>query len=176
MAGVPVTWSNPVKGALSNQVNAIQRVVSIASATESGTTVTITSNSHGFSNGQQVTIRGVTVVGYDGIFTITGTTTNTFTYTNTVSGLGASGAAGTATVPFGNATATFTSGGVSASCGTGSADVAVDASDGNSADNHPVSRPNHGQDKQRFQRCGCWSNMDLDADNQQCQRRLFDRG
>jgi hypothetical protein len=126
LAGVPVTWNNPVKGTLSNQVNAIRTVVGITSATESGTTVTITTSSnHGFSNGQQVTIRGVTLPGYDGIFTITGTTTNTFTYTNTVSGLGAS-SGGTATVPFGDATATYTSGAVSASCGTGSVDVTVD--------------------------------------------------
>jgi hypothetical protein len=126
LAGVPVTWSNPQKGTLSNQVNAIRTVVNINSISEAGATVTVTtSTNHGFSNGQTVTIRGVAVPGYDGIFTITGITANTFTYTNTATGLGSS-SGGTATVPFGDASATYTSGSVSASCGTGSVDIAVD--------------------------------------------------
>ena len=126
LAGIGVTWSNPQKGTLSNQVNAIRTVVNITSVSESGSTVTVTtSTNHGFSNGQTVTIRGVIVPGYDGIFTITAVTANTFTYINTTTGL-VSSSGGTATVPLGDATATYTSGSVSASCGNGSVDVAVD--------------------------------------------------
>src|SRR5262249_59450827 len=59
----------------------------IASATEAGTTATITTvGAHGFSTGEFVSISGVTGVGtcagYNGnFFPITGTTTTTFTYT-----------------------------------------------------------------------------------------------
>ncbi len=64
--------------------------VAIVSASESSTTVTITTNgSHGFDQGQHVLISGVSVAGYNGAFTIASApTANTFTYTTTA-GLGA---------------------------------------------------------------------------------------
>ena len=57
-------------------------------ATESGTTVTITTTTpHGFVTGQSVTISGVGVGGYNGGVTITGTpTTTSFTYTASAPG------------------------------------------------------------------------------------------
>ena len=69
-----------------------------AGATESVNTVTITTTAaHGLVVGQQVTISGVTVAGYNGTFTILTTpTTTTFTYTDASSGLANSGG-GTAT-------------------------------------------------------------------------------
>ena len=75
-------------------------------ATESGNTVTITTTAGtGYTTGQTVVIAGVTVSGYNGTFTITGTpTATTFTYTDPTSGLANSGG-GTATV-----TPTFTGG------------------------------------------------------------------
>ena len=68
----------------------------IASATESGTTVTITTvGAHGFQAGQYVVIAGVGVSGYNGTFSIASASTTGFTYTAT-SGLAAS-SGGTAT-------------------------------------------------------------------------------
>ena len=86
-----------------------------AGATESASTVTITTTSpHGFLTGQSATIAGVGVAGYNGTFTIASVpTTTTFTYTDTNTGLAASGG-GTATVPIttmplnGTATLAFT--------------------------------------------------------------------
>jgi uncharacterized repeat protein (TIGR01451 family)/fimbrial isopeptide formation D2 family protein len=71
----------------------------IASATEAGTTVTITTvGAHGFSTGETAVISGVGVGGYNGTFIITATpTVNTFTYTDATSALGAS-SGGTANV------------------------------------------------------------------------------
>ncbi len=63
-------------------------------ATESHTTVTITTAAaNTFAVGQQVTIAGVGVAGYNGTFTITAVnaTKDTFTYTDTTTGLAASG-------------------------------------------------------------------------------------
>ena len=62
-------------------------------ATESGTTVTITTTTpHGFSAGMSVAVSGVAVAGYNGSFTIGSVpTSTTFTYTAAVSGLSASG-------------------------------------------------------------------------------------
>jgi uncharacterized repeat protein (TIGR01451 family) len=65
----------------------------IASATESTTTVTITTvGVHGYSTGEFVSISGVGVAGYNGnFFPVTSTpTTTTFTYTAGTSGLAAS--------------------------------------------------------------------------------------
>ncbi len=51
-------------------------------ATESGTTATITTTApHNYVFGQQVTVAGVNVAGYNGTVTITGTTANSFSYT-----------------------------------------------------------------------------------------------
>ena len=57
--------------------------VAITNATESGTTVTITTSSAtGFVVGQAITVQGVTPTGYDGTFLVTAIpTANTFTYT-----------------------------------------------------------------------------------------------
>jgi len=69
----------------------------IATATESGTTVTITTTAaHGFSLFETVVIAGVGVGGYNGQFQITSVTSTTFTYKDTISGL-ANSSGGTAT-------------------------------------------------------------------------------
>jgi len=44
-------------------------------------TATCTFNNHGFSIGDSVTIAGITPAGYNGTFTVTGATTNTFSFT-----------------------------------------------------------------------------------------------
>ena len=79
----------------------------ITSVTRSGTTITVTANSHGFTNGDSVYISGV---GYttgsnpNGTFVIAGVATNTFTYTLT----GADGAyTTTASTTAGNITKNF---------------------------------------------------------------------
>ena len=79
----------------------------ITSVTRSGTTITVTANSHGFTNGDSVYISGV---GYttgsnpNGTFVIAGVATNTFTYTLA----GANGAyATTASTTAGNLTQNF---------------------------------------------------------------------
>ena len=69
----------------------------ISTATESGSTVTITTTGvHGFYLFGNVTIAGVGVSGYDGTFRITSVTSTTFTYTDPVLGL-ANSSGGTAT-------------------------------------------------------------------------------
>jgi hypothetical protein len=56
--------------------------VNISTATESETTVTVTTvGPHGLEQGETVTIAGVSVGGYNGTFTVTGVTSTTFTYT-----------------------------------------------------------------------------------------------
>lgn len=55
----------------------------------SGTTVTITLNTHGFGVGTTTRLIGINtaaILGFDGLYQITAVTTNTFTYTSTVSG------------------------------------------------------------------------------------------
>ncbi len=74
-------------GAAPIQAAQIGSAQTIGTATESGSTVTITtSGSHGFTTGEIVTISGVGT-GYNGTFTITVTGTTTFTYTATSTGL-----------------------------------------------------------------------------------------
>jgi hypothetical protein len=92
----------------------------IISTTESGTTVTITTAvHHNFSVGQQVTISGVSVNGYNGTFAITAVTATTFSYTAGSSGLG-NATGGTAGVPVQALFSIPTGGGsYSASAGTG---------------------------------------------------------
>src|SRR5262249_31200539 len=83
-----------------NQAVTLPAPQSISTATESGTTVTITTaGAHGFARGQTVTVTGVSVAGYNGTFTITSVTGTTFTYTDSTSGL-ASGSGGNAQVGF----------------------------------------------------------------------------
>ena len=69
----------------------------VTNATESGTTVTITTlTNHGFTAGDTVVIAGVGVAGYNGTFTIVSTpTAKTFTVTNATTGL-ANSSGGTA--------------------------------------------------------------------------------
>ena len=70
----------------------------ITSASESGTTVTITmatANPAGLAVGQNVTLEDVSVAGYNGSFAVTNISGKTFQYTDTASGLGA-GSGGTA--------------------------------------------------------------------------------
>lgn len=61
-------------------------IKNVSSLTLSGSTATVTSAAHGYSNGDVVTIWGATPVGYVGTFTISNVTTDTFDYT-TFSGL-----------------------------------------------------------------------------------------
>src|SRR5580700_4273159 len=70
-----------------------QMTIASKGATESGTTVTITTTAaHGFQKGQEVQVLNVPVSGYNGQFTIVSVpSTTTFTYTNTVTGLADSG-------------------------------------------------------------------------------------
>jgi uncharacterized repeat protein (TIGR01451 family) len=80
----------------SQTITATDRATIVATpngATEVGNTVTITTAAaHGYAVGQQVTISGVGVAGYNGTFTITSIpTTTTFTYTAAATGLAASG-------------------------------------------------------------------------------------
>jgi hypothetical protein len=53
----------------------------MTSLTHSGLTATATKPAHGFSNGQTVVIAGATPAPYNGAFTISGVTANTFQYT-----------------------------------------------------------------------------------------------
>ncbi len=69
----------------------------VASATESGNTVTVTTSGPDyFQANQQVIVSGIAVAGYNGTFTILSASGNTFTYTDSTSGLGAAGSGGTA--------------------------------------------------------------------------------
>jgi uncharacterized repeat protein (TIGR01451 family) len=70
----------------------------IASATEAGTTATITTvGTNNFAANETVVISGVGVGGYNGTFTVNSATPTTFTYTANTAGLGAS-SGGTANV------------------------------------------------------------------------------
>jgi type IV pilus assembly protein PilY1 len=59
-------------------------VKSVTSITRSGSTATVTLSGHGYTNGQSITISGATQAAYNGTFTISGVTADTFTYTVTV--------------------------------------------------------------------------------------------
>lgn len=90
------TWSSGTtyaNGDYARYTNAANIAASPTGATESGTTVTITTTTpQGFTAGERVVISGVGVAGYNGTFTITGTpSSTTFTYTDGSSGLGTSG-------------------------------------------------------------------------------------
>src|SRR5258708_87080 len=124
-SGLPIIFNNNVHGTITGAQPFIENQAKVANspggATESGClapgpcTATITTTTpHGFSPGQNVRIQGVGVIGYDGIYVIAATPTGTsFTYSNPVGGLTDSGG-GTACVPTGKATATYTatSGGI----------------------------------------------------------------
>jgi len=55
--------------------------LSAGALTSSGTVATVALNGHGFVTGDSITIAGATPAGYNGTFTVTGFTTNSFTYT-----------------------------------------------------------------------------------------------
>ncbi len=78
-----------------------QMKVATNGATESGTTVTITTTAaHGFKTGQEVQILNMPVSGYNGQFAITGVpSSTTFTYTATKSGLATSGGGAAQNLP-----------------------------------------------------------------------------
>jgi hypothetical protein len=82
-----------------NQDDVVQISYAITSTAEVGSVVTITCTGlHGLVVGQNVTIAGVNLAGYNGYWVVTGVSTNTFTYTNSVTGLSA-GTGGTAAYP-----------------------------------------------------------------------------
>lgn len=60
----------------------------VTSLTSVGTLATATVPAHGFSNGNVVTVTSATPPGYNGDFTISGVTTNTFQYTLAASSVG----------------------------------------------------------------------------------------
>jgi cyclophilin family peptidyl-prolyl cis-trans isomerase len=64
------------------------KAYAVTKATESGTTVTLTTASTtGLNTGDTITVSGFTPAGYNGTFTITNVTGTTITYTATASGL-----------------------------------------------------------------------------------------
>jgi len=94
----PENEGGPVMHGLSNAAFGTLpgcKQISIATngATESGTTVTLTTTvSHGFKTGQSVQVQNVGVSGYNGTFVIASTpTSTTLTYTANSSGLATSG-------------------------------------------------------------------------------------
>lgn len=56
-------------------------VKTISTITHSGKTATVTSSSHGYSNGDRITVHGVDQEEYNGTFKISGVTASTFNYT-----------------------------------------------------------------------------------------------
>jgi hypothetical protein len=76
-SSLAVAWLAPNAPTLPTTYSAL----SLASLTRSGTTVTATMANHGFVAGQSVLISGAAQSGYNGTYTITNVTTNTFTYT-----------------------------------------------------------------------------------------------
>jgi hypothetical protein len=94
--------------------------VAITSATEAsgGTTVTIvTAAANGFSSGQTVAINGVSVGGYNGLFTVTVVNSTTFTYTAGSSGL-PNGSGGSAALNYLSPTNVGTSSNIDNTAGT----------------------------------------------------------
>lgn len=108
LAGVPVAFGGASHGTLSTANTVIGASVAIASVTESGNTVNVTTSAaHGFMNGQLVYISGVGS-GYDGQYTVANASGNTFTYMSAASDLPNVSASGTASVPSGTGTTTYT--------------------------------------------------------------------
>ncbi len=105
ITAVPSTTTFQYKASSSNLANA-----SGGTATTSGSAVTITTASpHGFSFGDKVAIANVNDTNYNGLFTISGVSSDTtFQYTATKSNL-ANASGGTATVTGSTATITTTS-------------------------------------------------------------------
>jgi hypothetical protein len=95
------TYTTTTTGTLTSILGGTANVnhnVPIASASRSGSTVTVTSTIHGFTNGQTVKILGVSA-DLNGTYTITSVpSTTTFTYTTPTSGSVTVSGAGTASV------------------------------------------------------------------------------
>jgi hypothetical protein len=72
-----VAWLRPDSATLP----AIYPALSLTSLTRSGSTVTATMANHGFTVGQSILISGASQSAYNGTYTITSVTTDTFTYT-----------------------------------------------------------------------------------------------
>jgi hypothetical protein len=86
--GITYTFSQAVTLGANAFGLAVHPTVNVATATESGNTVTITTTAnHNFVSGQVVTIAGVSNSSYNGTYAITVTGTTTFTYTDPTSGL-----------------------------------------------------------------------------------------
>lgn len=78
---ITVTPSSPATGTITASIPSSAQVAS--SITRSGSTATATLASHGYANGQSVTISGATQTAYNGTFIISGVTTDTFNFTVT---------------------------------------------------------------------------------------------
>lgn len=75
------TWKFMAEvGAVTEWVDDGSITPTTASITRSGTTATVTQNGHGYVNGQQVVVFGADQADYNGTFTITNVTANTFDY------------------------------------------------------------------------------------------------
>lgn len=97
----------------------------VASITRSGSTATVTLNSHGYSNGDTIVIAGATQWQYNGAFVIGNVTTNTFTYTVAIAPAApATPATGTITAAHGSKF-TYVAGGSPAATGTINATVVM---------------------------------------------------
>jgi hypothetical protein len=99
---VTYTFNQAVTLAANAFTVSVHPTAAIATATESGNTVTITTvASNNFVSGEVVTIAGVSDSNYNGTFTITVNTPTTFTYTDATSGLGnaTGGTAGVGAAP-----------------------------------------------------------------------------
>lgn len=78
----PATTSSSIEVSnMAHYYEALGTLLTLTNLTSSGTTATATKNDHGFSNGDVVTIAGATPSAYNGTFTISNVTTNTFDYT-----------------------------------------------------------------------------------------------
>src|SRR6266404_7499820 len=82
------TQSDPFDGSTQAKFDGLMNAMPmlVSSLTYSGTTATVTAINHGFVNGNKIVIDGVTGTSaslFNGAFTISGVTSNTFQYTMT---------------------------------------------------------------------------------------------
>lgn len=87
----------------SGEMDSIYSTKSITNKALSSNTATLTAASHGFAAGQTVHVSGIGVP-FDGTFTISAVTTNTFSYYVEYTNVSSTAASGTATVYAGSAT------------------------------------------------------------------------
>jgi len=93
----PVTVNPPAAAGGSYTATVPSHPIAVTNLTRNGTTVTATSNGHGYVNGQQVAISGSTGAAYDNTYVISNATANTFDFT-VAEGPATSATGGTATV------------------------------------------------------------------------------